>query len=75
MRVRNEDHVAFCRGIRAKHWCAEGFVWNRGPEDPAPIFSVIFRNGVEFFGKDKEVVIANARTYHDITINLTGETP
>lgn len=71
----SDPHEAFCRGVHAKHWCAKAYVWVRGWGDPAPIFVITFRNGVEFTGKDKDAVIANARVYHDTTIKLTGETP
>ena len=71
----SDPHEAFCRGVHAKHWCAKAYVWARGWEDPAPIFVITFRNGVEFTGKDKDAVIANARVYHDTTFNLTGEYP
>lgn len=73
--ISSDPHEAFCRGVRAKHWCAEAHVRHRGWGDPVPIFVITFRNGVEFTGKDKDAVIANARVYHDTTFNLTGEYP
>lgn len=54
---------------------ARAFVDVRGWGDPAPMYTIHFRNGVQFTDTTQQGAVRAAETYAEATFKLTGEYP